>query len=138
MMANQQFESAKYEAGWSGQINQGPIPNQGWSSESQIPVQVQVNGHNEQANWSLNNGQLENPLADQAKLWNRPVVSLNSPNIQMRETEIKSENELLQNAQINATQAMFNEYQQLQQLQLLQVRAIVIFKKISVLEKNIF
>ena len=123
----QQFEGKFESAGWTGQTTAGQIPNQGWSVQesAQIPVQVQVNGHNDQT-WSINQGQLENPLSEQAKLWTRsPVVSLSQPNVMggLRE-EVKAEpDQLLQNAQINATQAMLNEYQQLHQLQLLQVRS---------------
>ena len=130
-----QFELNRAGSGWTGQTGAEHIPNQGWNmpqeNAGQLPVQVQVNGQNE--GWSTLNGHIESSLADQAKLWNRsPVVSMPTTNVMTglnRSVEdpnsgIKTGTEgdqLLQNAQLNATQAMLNEYQQLHQLQLLQV-----------------
>jgi len=136
----QQFDG-KFEAtGWTGQTTAAQIPNQGWNVQdsSQVPVQVQVNGHNDQT-WSIN-GQMENPLSDQAKLWTRsPVVSLPATMQGLRE-EVKAEpDQMLQNAQINATQAMLNEYQQLHQLQLLQVKIdsdFLFLLEIKILDKK--
>ena len=120
-----QFEGKFESGGWAGQTQMGQSPNQGWNEAGQIPVQVQVNGHNDQT-WSLNGQMDNNTLAEQAKLWSRsPVVSIPQQNVipGLREDPGKAEPEqLLQNAQLNAAQqAMITEYQQLHQLQLLQV-----------------
>ena len=117
----QQFDGKYESTGWNGQTTTAQIPNQSWNIQEsqQVPVQVQVNGHSDQT-WSLN-GQIENPLAEQAKLWTRsPVVGISTPNVMqgLRE-DVKTEPEQL--LQLNATQAMLNEYQHLHQLQLLQV-----------------
>ena len=130
-----QFELNRASSGWTGQTGAEHIPNQGWNipqdNAGQLPVQVQVNGQNE--GWSTLNGHIESSLADQAKLWNRsPVVSMPATNVMTglnRSVEDPNAglktgaegDQLLQNAQLNATQAMLNEYQQLHQLQLLQV-----------------